>query len=167
MRRVILTVLLAAAVTLAFAPVAEAKKPEATPPVVTSLSAYNGSPGTEITIHGSGFGDQKRSDIVWFNGERAHFTSWTDTAVTFKVPAGVSAGYVGVQNDAGCSNGFYFIPFEAPVVSSVSHQGQAVGQDAARGVQQLRPPPGPVGGRRQLQPAGGNGDHGWPSSTVR
>jgi hypothetical protein len=129
MRRTILAVLLAMAMTLVFAPVAEAAKPTAPPPVVTSISASYGSPGTEVTLYGSGFGRQKRNSIVWFNGEKAHFTSWTDTEVSFKVPAGVDAGYVGVQNNAGCSNGFYFIPFEAPVVTAVSHAGQAVGQD--------------------------------------
>jgi hypothetical protein len=66
---------------------------------------------------------------VWFNGVRAKFTSWSDTVVTFKVPAGVGSGYVGVQNDAGMSNGKYFIPFAAPVLSSATPLVQARGLD--------------------------------------
>lgn len=111
-------------------PIAASAAPKPDPiPVITSLSVYNGPPDTLVTIYGTGFGAQKQSSIVWFNGVRAHFSSWTDTAVSFRVPAGVGAGYVGIQNDGGMSNGKYFIPFAAPTLISATPLVQARGRD--------------------------------------
>lgn len=109
--------------------VTAAKVVPAAPPVANALSQYNGSAGTTITITGTGFGVQKRDSIVWFNGVKARFVTWTDTSIDFLVPSGVGAGYVGIQNSAGMSNGLYLIPFDSPVVAGLSANAAAVGSD--------------------------------------
>ena len=61
-------------------------------------------------------------------GARAAVTSWSDTSISFKVPSGISrAGYVGVVVKGVASNGVYFSPFSAPVVTSISPQQGAPG----------------------------------------
>lgn len=115
---------------IAFGSIAVATKAAASaPPVVNALSQYNGAAGTTITITGTGFGAQKRDSIVWFNGTTARFVTWTDTCINFLVPKGVGAGYVGIQNSAGMSNGLYFIPFNSPVVNQLSASAAGVGSD--------------------------------------
>jgi hypothetical protein len=109
--------------------VTAAKVVVAAPPVVNALSKPNGAPGTTVTITGTGFGAQKRDSIVWFNGVRAQFVTWSDTSIDFIVPAGVGTGYVGIQNSAGMSNGLYFIPFNSPTVTQLSASAAAVGSD--------------------------------------
>lgn len=130
MRRYVILLLVAVTASALIVPLAAyaAAKPTI-PPVVTALSAYNGPPGTTVTITGTGFGPKRRNSIVWFAGVQAPQVSWTDTVIVFTVPSGVGAGYVGVQCDAGMSNGKYFVPFDAPVVTSVSAVEQAVGAD--------------------------------------
>ena len=48
---------------------------------------------------------------------------------------------------------------------SPAGDGKVRDQRPAGGVQQAGPPPGGVGGRRQLQPDGGDADHGQPSNS--
>jgi len=85
------------------------------PPVATSLSATTASAGQQVTIDGSGFGATQGSGYVAFSdngttwgapGDQAtlQVDSWSDTAITFTVPTGVSAGtdaMVTVVNSSG------------------------------------------------------------------
>ncbi|HSZ40884.1 MAG TPA: GH92 family glycosyl hydrolase [Trebonia sp.] len=69
-----------------------------TGPVVTSLSSATASAGQQVTITGSGFGSSQGNGYVAFSdnntnwgapGNTAPFTidSWSDTSITFTVPA--------------------------------------------------------------------------------
>jgi predicted alpha-1,2-mannosidase len=69
-----------------------------TGPVATSLSATSAKAGDQVTINGSGFGSSQGNGYVAFSdngtnwgapGNGATFTvdSWSDTAITFTVPA--------------------------------------------------------------------------------
>lgn len=80
------------------------------PPVVDSLSAYQGWAGDVITITGSGFGDVQGSGWATFGGTSATVLEWSDTSVTVVVPLLTQAGYVGVVQNELWSNGKYFTP---------------------------------------------------------
>lgn len=129
-RRILLSAAVPLFVVCLLIPGVATAAPKPSPlPAISSLSVYNGPPDTVVSIYGTNFGPQKQNSIVWFNGIRAKFISWSDTVVTFKVPAGVGSGYVGVQNDAGMSNGKYFIPYAAPSLSAATPLVQARGLD--------------------------------------
>jgi predicted alpha-1,2-mannosidase len=83
-------------------------------PVATSASPSSASAGQQVTINGSGFGSSQGSGYVEFgdngsswggSGQTAlQIDSWSDTAVTFTVPSGVSPGSpasVAVVTDGG------------------------------------------------------------------
>ncbi|MDR3685499.1 MAG: IPT/TIG domain-containing protein [Coriobacteriia bacterium] len=96
-------------------------------PSVTSLSTYNGAPGTIITITGTNFGSTEGANVVTFGGFTTTALTWSDTQITVVVPDGALEGYVGVWRDGVCSNGLYFIPFDTPVVTSISPDSGPVG----------------------------------------
>ena len=96
-------------------------------PQVTSLSAYAGAPGTTITITGTDFGASEGSNVITFGGVTTTALTWSDTQITVLVPVGALEGYVGVWRDGVCSNGLYFIPFDAPSVSGISPNAGPVG----------------------------------------
>jgi predicted alpha-1,2-mannosidase len=67
-------------------------------PVVESLDPWTAAAGEQVTVHGSGFGDTQGSGYVAFsnggvnwgrpgNSATFHVDSWSDTAITFTVPA--------------------------------------------------------------------------------
>lgn len=89
-------------------------------PRLDALSSYRGVPGTSVTFTGVGFGATQGTGYVSFAGTRATVVSWSDTAVTAIVPAGAAAGYAGVNQFGGMSNGKWFAPFEPPVVETLS-----------------------------------------------
>jgi hypothetical protein len=97
-------------------------------PVVKSLSAYWGKPGTRVTMAGSGFGSSKASSWVTCAGRPAKVVYWSSTKVIFSVPGAMkTAGYVGAVVGGKTSNGLYFSPFEPPVVESVTPRDGAPG----------------------------------------
>jgi hypothetical protein len=68
-----------------------------TAPAITGLSRPSGPPGASVTVRGSGFGAAK--GLVAFGqtpAADADIQSWADTAITVKVPAGMSPGKVPV-----------------------------------------------------------------------
>src|ERR1700674_3604467 len=78
------------------------------PPVISSLSPSSGSPGTLVTISGSGFG-ATQGQTVNFNGTSASISSWSDTSITVYVPVGAMTGNVTVTTGANLtSNGVNF-----------------------------------------------------------
>ncbi len=90
-------------------------------PVVDGLSRTWGRPGEQVEIFGSGFGDAQQASWVACAGERAEAVSWSDTHVVFTVPAAAtSSGYVGVVVGGTSSNGIYFVPFDKPVLDSIT-----------------------------------------------
>ena len=74
-----------------------------TPPVANSVTPSQASPGTQVTINGSGFGATQGSSYVMFSNGGSNWgdpgdpalqiDSWSDTAITFTVPSpGVAPG---------------------------------------------------------------------------
>jgi hypothetical protein len=95
---------------------------------VTGLSAYSAAPGSRVTITGRGFGTTQRDSWVPCCGAKASVVSWSDTSVTFTVPAGAKKpGYVGVVVNGVTSNGLYFTPYSAPTLTSLSPREGAPG----------------------------------------
>lgn len=97
-------------------------------PVVSGLSAYWGEPGVSITIQGTGFGASQAQSWVVCSGTKAQVVSWSDSAVTFVVPAqAIRAGYVGVVMGSVTSNGLYFAPYRRPALASLDTRESAPG----------------------------------------
>ena len=82
-------------------------------PVVTSMAPAQGSPGTMVTIRGSGFNITPSLNIVWFGPTRAAVTTAADTSLTAIVPNGATFGPITVENSIttlSCSSRQYFMP---------------------------------------------------------
>ncbi|TLM69567.1 MAG: hypothetical protein FDZ70_09620, partial [Actinobacteria bacterium] len=97
-------------------------------PTVASLSRPWANPGEQVTIYGHGFAGAQGSGFASISGVRATVVSWSDTEVTVIVPAGANAGYAGIFQNGLSSNGACFVPFEPPVISSLSTASAAVGE---------------------------------------
>ncbi len=66
-------------------------------PSFSGLSPISGTPGTQVTITGSGFGTSQGTSYVSFNGQTAAVTIWTDTSIVCTVPTtGLQSGGVSV-----------------------------------------------------------------------
>lgn len=79
------------------------------PPVVTSLSASGGPPGSTVTVTGTGFGNTPSDgsgalSTVKFNGIAAGTSNWADTSIKCSVPLGAGIGPVTVTTASGVSN---------------------------------------------------------------
>ncbi len=61
-------------------------------PIVGSLTPNNATPGDSVTITGSGFGTQKNTSTVTFNGIAATTQSWSNTSIVATVPSGATSG---------------------------------------------------------------------------
>jgi len=70
-------------------------------PVITSVSPTKGTPGTLVTVKGSGFGDSQGFNGVAVNlteaVPKAEVTKWTDTEIQFTVPEHATSGDVTVM----------------------------------------------------------------------
>src|SRR5262249_49478285 len=73
-------------------------------PNITSLSPASGSPGTSVTITGTGFGFTQGTSTVTFNGVAASPTSWNSTTIVAQAPAGATTGNVVVTVGGVASN---------------------------------------------------------------
>jgi hypothetical protein len=102
----------------------------ASSPRAESLSTYAAAPGTVITVRGTGFGSSQKTGWISCGGNPAKVVSWSDTAVRFQVPSAMRVpGYVGVVVGAVVSNGLYFAPYDAPVVTDITPHEGPVGTD--------------------------------------
>jgi hypothetical protein len=71
-------------------------------PYVISLTPDLGAASSAVTIGGLGFGASQGTGSVTFNGVAAtDITSWSDTEIVCKVPAGATTGNVVVTNNDG------------------------------------------------------------------
>ena len=77
-------------------------------PASRVVSPASGSPGTTVTITGSGFGSIQGSGTVWLGSQPATATSWSDTQVLAVVASGALTGIVRVQQNAVWSNALAF-----------------------------------------------------------
>ena len=84
------------------------------PPTITSLSPNSGWIGRMVTINGSQFGSAQNSGAVKFNGIAAVVSSWSNSSIAARVPAGVSNGPVVVTAAGVPSNGASFNVVPAP-----------------------------------------------------
>ncbi len=82
----------------------------ATPiPQITSINPNSGKVGDEMTITGTNFGAIKDSNFLSFKNTNASiYSSWTDTEIKVKVPAGTSTGPVSVTIGGVKSNELNF-----------------------------------------------------------
>lgn len=96
----------------------------ATAPEAGSIGPHVGQPGVQVTIAGDGFGSAKGS--VLFGSATAAVTSWSNTSVTFTVPA-VTNGTYSVQLKSETGIAANTIPFTVltakliPVTFTVHH----------------------------------------------
>lgn len=71
---------------------------------ITSFTPTTGTPGTIITVDGSGFGAVQGNGFVQINGINCPVISWTTNQIKFYVPYGATTGVITIQNHA-TSNG--------------------------------------------------------------
>jgi len=73
-------------------------------PLVALFSPTSGTPGTSVTVTGSGFNDASVANGVSFNGTAAaSFTVDSEIQITAIVPAGSTTGPITVTNSEGSS----------------------------------------------------------------
>lgn len=89
---------------------------KASAPEVGSIGPTVGQPGQSVTIAGKGFGAS--TGQVLFGAAAASVQSWSDTSITFKVPAIANGVYQAqVKNAAAtASNGIQFTVLTAPLI---------------------------------------------------
>jgi len=91
-------------------------------PSITALSPSSGPPGTSVTLTGSAFGSPQGSSNIFFNGQLAQVTAWTDISITAIVPEDASFGPVSVivANITGIGPSFT-VKFAAQVTDSLGN----------------------------------------------
>src|SRR5262249_15970201 len=75
---------------------------------IVSLNPDRGNATISVVISGTGFGSQKGSSAVTFNGVIAAVSSWSSTSITTTAPANASSGPVIVTVNGVQSNGVMF-----------------------------------------------------------
>lgn len=95
---------------------------------VTSTTPRDACPGESTVIAGSGFGASQGTGTVTFGAATASIVSWSDTAITANVPAGL-AGVVNVVVHAvsGSSAPIPFRAIECPMAGAVGAPRLALG----------------------------------------
>jgi hypothetical protein len=97
-------------------------------PTVSGFSPSSGSPGTSVTISGTGF---TGASSVTFNGTAATFTVNSDSQVTATVPSSATSGAITVTTSAGSgsSSGSFTVTavVAAPRITSISPTSGPVG----------------------------------------
>ena len=79
-------------------------------PRITKVAPLSGTPGTVVTISGTGFGPSRGTSYVKFGGTKVtSYVSWSATEIKVKVPAMAAATVmVKVTTKGGLSNGMSF-----------------------------------------------------------
>lgn len=110
-----------------------------------SVSPASGSPGTSITITGTGFGSSQGSGTVWLGSTDGQVLSWSDTQV---VAAVASTSVTGVarmkQNDVWSNAVSFTVPVSGGVTLSPNMLSMVVGD--TRTIQALNPAGQPATG---------------------
>ncbi len=113
-------------------------------PSIQSISPLIGTPGDEITIKGSGFGETKGTSYVEIAGSKitsSKYLLWSDSEIKLILPDNVQDGLVLVGTSAGRSEPTFFanesgIPVAVrelpgsslPLISSISQDNVTIGQ---------------------------------------
>jgi hypothetical protein len=88
-------------------------------PQIDSMSAMRVKPGQQLTLRGKRFGSPADPGaVVRIGGMIVDPATWTDTQITFAVPADAPTGYVGVWRCGASSNGRFV--YVAPQIESIS-----------------------------------------------
>jgi hypothetical protein len=96
-------------------------------PTVSGFNPTSGSPGTLVTVNGTGF---TGATSVKFNGATASFTPGTDSQLTATVPSGATSGAISVTTSAGTgtsSGSFTVTAAPAPTVTGFAPSSGPVG----------------------------------------
>jgi RHS repeat-associated protein len=76
--------------------------------VISGISPSVGSPGTNVTISGGGFGATQNASSVSFNGVSATVSGWSASSIGVIVPSGATTGNIVVTVGGMPSNGVSF-----------------------------------------------------------
>lgn len=91
-----------------------------TKPAITSISPVEGKIGDVVTIKGSFLGTHQAGDTLFFGSVPVTTVqSWTESAITVKIPDGVSSGWISVKVDGMRSNQKQFTIHGVPAISSL------------------------------------------------
>ncbi len=123
MKRIALSVSLALFLTPAFQTSVLAQ------PVITSISAATGNPGTSITINGTNFNTTLADNIVYFGPVKATVSAATATSLSVTVPYGATYMPVSVENSATSLMGYSQYPF-LPTYNNSAYRTDTVYFDA-------------------------------------
>jgi RHS repeat-associated protein len=66
-------------------------------PIITGLSATTASVGTQVVMTGTSFGASQNGSLVTLNDVPMTINFWSDTSITFTVPAGTTTGLLMVS----------------------------------------------------------------------
>ncbi|TLM68094.1 MAG: hypothetical protein FDZ70_10035, partial [Actinobacteria bacterium] len=110
-------------------PAAFAAKPPPANPVLNTISAPYGAPGSTLVLTGSGFGLRPSGDDVVFGGgvKGVTYAEWSDTRISVLVPSGAAQGGVYVYVDKVSSNALPFTPWGPPTLSAVTPNTSPIG----------------------------------------
>jgi hypothetical protein len=101
-------------------------------PTISGFSPASGSPGTSVTVNGTGF---TGASSVTFNGAAAAFTVVSDTQITATVPPGATSGPIAVTTSAGSASSSTSFTVTAvvaaPTITSISPTSGPVGTSVA------------------------------------
>src|SRR5438132_5748323 len=89
-------------------------------PLITNISATNGSIGSQVEISGSGFGYSQNGGFVTLNNVPVTINAWTSTTIVITIPTASVSGYlvVSVAPSMNDSNPVYFTVTSQPLPSS-------------------------------------------------
>ena len=89
-------------------------------PTISSVSPLVGTPGSSVTIAGTGFNSTPANDVVYFGATRAAVTAASATSLTVTVPGGSTFAPVSVENVATHLTAFSKFPF-LPTYTNTSY----------------------------------------------
>ena len=77
------------------------------PAAITQVSTSTVTPGTQITVTGSGFGIPGPGTLKIGGSCACDVVSWTNTRIVARIPVGAATGYLGVEKQRVMSNGVW------------------------------------------------------------
>jgi len=93
---------------------------------IIGIQPSTGTPGSQLTITGSGFGSVRNDIGVVLGGEIAQVTSWSDTQIVVTVP-NLSAGSYSVTVNTIAGPQFMVVAPADPTVASIAPQAGHAG----------------------------------------
>lgn len=123
-------------------------------PSISSLSPASGTPGTQVTITGSGFGSAQGSGEVWLGTAPAAVSSWSDTQIAAIIATDSRSGVAQVLQNGSLSNAVSYAittpqitsvnPGSGGAGASITVSGSGFGVSQGTGVVWLGSAPGAV-----------------------